>query len=571
MKIQYFFLTISLFLVNFFVLPVDVVADADAEKRAMDLEERYDSLRSIRGSIKQVESDLREKQRELRSPSGEGRSEELNAEIRALVSQLKQLETSFEEISSGVDLAIFTKKNEKVKISWTDELSELVGPILGELKDFTSRPREINKLQTKISRLQEQLPAVKKAMKNIAELEEKGKQNGLYKSLKAQEKEWEEREQRLQTELSVVKRKLAQRLSERTSLSDSLEHIFQVFFRSRGRNLVLALLATMCFWFVLRRAYRLIRRIPPLQEAHHSFAGRLFNVFYLALSGVGTASVFLLALYLFADWVLLILAVMLLIGLVWASKQALPRFWVQASLLLNVGTVREQERVVVEGIPWYVDSINFYVTLTNPELSGGLMRLPISDLAELRSRPSAEREPWFVTRKGDWITIDDVLGKVVYQSPQVVKVLHLGGAVTVYPTSDFLGLSPTVLSKGYRLETQFGVDYKHQAEITEAIPQSMKTFISSSLEEAGVTDEQVTLQVEFAEAASSSLNLAIIADFHGDLASRYPSLTRTLQKAAVDACNQFGWEIPFEQLTLHMTRESNMVDILSYPKQASNN
>jgi hypothetical protein len=47
------------------------------------------------------------------------------------------------------------------------------------------------------------------------------------------------------------------------------------------------------------------------------------------------------------------------------------------------------------------------------------------------------------------------------------------------------------------------------------------------------------------------LDFEIIADFSGKVAQYYNVLARAIQSIAVDACNKYGWVIPFTQLTLH--------------------
>ncbi len=59
--------------------------------------------------------------------------------------------------------------------------------------------------------------------------------------------------------------------------------------------------------------------------------------------------------------------------------------------------------------------------------------------------------------------------------------------------------------------------------------------------------------MEFALANSSSLDLAVIADFSGELGDLYNRLRRAIQRWFVDACTEYGWEIPFPQMTLHGT------------------
>jgi hypothetical protein len=61
----------------------------------------------------------------------------------------------------------------------------------------------------------------------------------------------------------------------------------------------------------------------------------------------------------------------------------------------------------------------------------------------------------------------------------------------------------------------------------------------------------LNLRVEFAIANSSSLDLAVTADFDGELGDLYNRLRRAIQRWCVDACSEYGWEIPFPQMTLH--------------------
>ena len=93
------------------------------------------------------------------------------------------------------------------------------------------------------------------------------------------------------------------------------------------------------------------------------------------LTVIGATSAFVIVLYISGDWVLLILAVIFLLGIAWTAKRGLPVFWEQIKLLLNLSTVRENERVVYNGIPWRVVSLNIYSRLENPALENAKIRL----------------------------------------------------------------------------------------------------------------------------------------------------------------------------------------------------
>jgi len=76
-------------------------------------------------------------------------------------------------------------------------------------------------------------------------------------------------------------------------------------------------------------------------------------------------------------------------------------------------------------------------------------------------------------------------------------------------------------------------------------------MLQERLAAEGLAEDLVNLKVEFKSAGSSSLDLEILADFSGRAAARHEVLSRALQRIAVDACNRYGWVIPFTQLTVH--------------------
>lgn len=325
-----------------------------------------------------------------------------------------------------------------------------------------------------------------------------------------------------------------------------------LFFKSRGRNLLLAVLIAATFWWMLRFSYRRLTSTSWLFKPDRTGLRRTANVIYLVLSATGAVIVFLLALFFLGDWVLVILSVMVILGLVWTSKQALPQFWAQGALLLNIGPVREGERVEYLNLPWRVKSINLYSTLSNPLLSPSLIRLPLSDLLTLRSRLSGRDEPWFPTKVGDWILLESgQLAEVTHQSPSIVEVRMVGGVLKVFSVEVFLSESFVNLSEGFRLKSIFGLDYALQSNITTSALEILKNEMFVALE-SYLPPDSFSLSVEFQEAASSSLNIAILVDCSGECARLYDRLGRFVQAACVDIANKHGWTIPFTQVTLHM-------------------
>lgn len=187
------------------------------------------------------------------------------------------------------------------------------------------------------------------------------------------------------------------------------------------------------------------------------------------------------------------------------------------------------------------------------ELEGGYVRLHIKDLAQLRSRPSFENEPWFPSKPGDWMLMTDgTYGEVVAQTPDMVRLRLKGGAAKSYKTQEYLSLSPTNLSNGFRISAVFGLDYQHQARITREIPEVIREALVERLTAQGYGDHLERIRVEFMNAGASSLDLAILSEFSGAEGPRYQILGRTIQRICVETCNSHQWVIPFQQVTVHM-------------------
>ena len=525
---------------------------------SLEIRERQAILLSIHSSIEQLDREVEATQEELRSPRGEGRREELTQRIKTLGEKLAQLRENFNEVATGIALDQATSKKGEVELDWRQRILDLLSPVLNEVRRLTTRPRELSQLRTQIERDQEQLRLAQTALDNLDKLTEQISDPALAPDLQRLRREWEARRQDLSTQLSITTQQLEQKLSEQQPFSETVKDLLQIFFRSRGRNFLLACLGFAAFWLTFQWFYGWIQGKGLFRRKRPQFSVRLFNVVVTFFKVFGATLSFLLVLYLFEDWVLLTLAVVFMLGLAWTSKSAIPRIWGEMMLLLNMGAVREGERLIYNGVPWLVQSLNFSALLVNPELAGGSLRLPLRDLFELRSRSFAPEEPWFPTRMGDWVLLDDqTLGKVILQTPEIVRLILLGGGRRTFPTSDFLAQSPIVLSTGFRLSVQFGLDYQHQALITREIPTRLASKLHEDLIRDGYEKEIVNLKVEFAAAEASSLDLHVMADFAGAAAPNYHVLRRALQRICVEACNDYGWVIPFPQLTLHMASATN--------------
>jgi hypothetical protein len=510
------------------------------------------TLKTITDSVNELRQQIDQKEQELQLVKTEGQKARVLKELTELNTHLTALTRDFQQIATGINLEAYTAKP-KQSFDWREELQEVLGPIVKELQNMTARPREIERLRGEVGYCEKQIATARRAILNVQKLILETQDQELRNRLEGVEKDWKQKEQQISSQLAVVQYQLGEKLKEQRPFLESFQDLMKSFFKSRGRNFILALAAFVLVLFLFRLLHRFVYRWSPLGgSGERGFYARLSNLLFQVVTFVGATGASVLVLYVSGDWVLLSFAVLFLLGMIWTARQTLPRFWTQAKFLLNLGTVRENERIVYHGIPWIVQSLNFNTQLLNPQLKGGMLRLPLQELMGLRSRPYDPEEPWFPCKENDWVILaDGTLGRVVLQSPEMVELRLVGGSRKTYPTADFLKQNPNNISKGFRLSTTLRLDYRHQAESTREIPERLKQVAWRELKQEEFAKDILNFRVEFKEARSSSLDLAILVDCAGKAAKYYDQLTRIIPRVAVEACNKYGWLIPFSQITIH--------------------
>ena len=239
-----------------------------------------------------------------------------------------------------------------------------------------------------------------------------------------------------------------------------------------------------------------------------------------------------------------------LIGL----RHTIPKFITEAKVLLNLGSIREDERVVYNGLPFRVVSLNMYSVLRNPELTG-VIRLPLENMIGMISRP-AGKEIWFPASKGDFIMMpDEKLLEVTDLTPELIHLQNLAGTKTSVPSADFYNMTFDNLSRGesFAVVSTFGIGYSHQENSNKDIPIILQEAIANALSKTTFADQVVSVGVELKEAGASSLDYWVCVTLSSKAARSYFKVNRVVQQTCVDTCTNENWDIPFPQLTIHNT------------------
>lgn len=509
------------------------------------------ALRAELEAIRIQRENIVELEVQLDAATNEVSREALVEKLKKATEELDGLILKFRESAAGEELDLFEEKP-KEPFSLEREFGKLAEPVLADLQDATALSQRISNLRKDKESLTEQADSALRAVERIEGLLEVAEAPELVAELNEQFSYWTEKENLFRSQAESAKLQLENLESQRQGFLEGTTTYIRNFVQKRGFNLLLGVAAALAVFFAVRFVLFVVRKFRKTDNPKN-FGSRVFVLTANLLSVLGGVAAMMAAFSVTGDVFLFSFVLLFLLGVAWGGLKVLPQFVESLKLILNIGMVKEGEKIVFDEVPWNVDSLGFTCRLQNTLLDNAEQYLPVRHLVGHHSRPWCEGEEPFPCRRGDWIQLSDGrIGKTVVQNPGHVILEEWGGARVVFPTPDFLSLAPRQLSgEGFRVETRFGIDYKHQKDCTGKIPSIMEKAVRKDLVAFVGADLLRGVQVQFASASASSLDFEVEADFAGEAAHLFEKIQYELQRSLVACCNENGWEIPFQQLTVH--------------------
>ncbi len=501
-----------------------------------------------------LEESRSEAEYELRRSVSEPEQDRLRAQISTLEQQITANEARFEEIATGVNLSLNSESTEN--LNFTQNLQLLIDPLFKALLQSTEGIRVKADIVEDINNYELTLAQADRAVENLGVWLERDLNEESRTRLTELLSRWENQQLEMSSNLKASQLQLQQHEAEKLSVGDKFGLNLKHFFQTRGLYCVLGLLSFFLVLLLCNLLYRGIMKFPFFADGNRSFNARLFDLAYKATSVLLASLAPLATFYMFEDWVMFSIGLLIAFGVLWSLRNVIPNMWRQGRLLLNIGAVREGERINYSGLPWRVKTLNIFSELENPENKLRL-RVPVENLLGLTSKPVQTSESWFPCKKGDWVILSDGFrGEVTAISIEFIDIHDRGSSTRTYPMQDFLALSPLNISESFRLKETLGISYSHQRDSTNRVLGSLKRFIKQKVADEGYEPHVSNLLVEFERMGDSSLDITVIMDVDGSQASLYNRIKRAMQRWCVDASSEFGWEIPFPQRTLHVIHEA---------------
>lgn len=486
------------------------------------------------------------------SAANEQDQNDLRTLADALSEDIQQLRSTLETLAiGGVDASLFTPQEDKPEGNWREDVALIAQPVIDSLKDLTEKPRKLKELNDSIDLYERELTTANAALKNLTPMAEQAPEGDLATSLERLVTLWQGRRNDAQNNIEIARFQIADLQGDK-SLSQTLGESLGDFVTGRGLTLLIAALVASIVYFGVRfllRGYRssLTDTAAPESRTRYRLAAYSVQALTFVLILIAVFVVF----YERGDVLLLGLLILLIVGLALGIRNLLPRYLSEARLLLNIGPMRESERVIYRGLPWRVESINMYTVLRNPELHG-VLRIPLAELHGTTSRPSG-KDPWFPASRGDTVLLDDdKLMEVVNQNPETVELRQRGGQIVSMTSVDFYQTRMINLSRGstFGVTSSFGIDYRHQEISLSEVPKILRDSIREFLCETDIREFVKDIRVELKLANDSSIDYWILATFDSRAAKSYRRIERTIQSACIDACTRSSLNIPFPHLSV---------------------
>ncbi|MGB0852534.1 MAG: hypothetical protein ACPGSI_04520 [Pikeienuella sp.] len=472
------------------------------------------------------------------------------AVIADLRAELTELDEQIGAVATGVSEAEFRTQSSGFDLN--TELQALVEPFVAIMRDATENARQIERLRRSLGEARRREALALRALKTLKRVREKAVDPVVIGQLDAMAETWAKRADAAADLANALDQQMRDRIADQGESRASANAAASGFFRERGVSLLLGVSAFAFVFLGLRFVHRGAVWLRVRRGVQRSFSTRLVNLVFSVLTIVLAVGAMLAVFNLRNDWLLLGVFGVMLLALGWVGIKMLPGAIEQVTLLLNLGAVQEDERVLIEGIPYRVRKLDFYTDFENPLLEGADYTLPVRELIGRHSRPSGKHEPWFPTRRGDWVRLaDETFGQIVSQSPEMVEIEIPGGSHMTYATADFLAEKPENLSHGYRAEITFGIAYDHQTEATGPLVAALISHVKAGLLAMLPADQLRDVGCEMLDAGDNAIIYEVEADLTGAAASRCEDVERALTRLCVEACTVNGWNIPYPQMVVH--------------------
>lgn len=536
--------------------PAAVLPPADATPQSaigVASADKLEHLRRLATAIGELRSQVLAETDELKRMTVRGLRRRKMIEIDAIQARLDKTRASFQSLAADIDLSHLREVPRVQQRDLLAELRELTAPVLDAFRRLSAKPRRIEGLRAEIASLRDRIQSAQRAQIIVTQLQGSAGA-GVGEELALTRARVRTLVDELQLELGDRERALHTLTDADVSVVDSAAAAVTEFLTTKGRNAVAALLTWLLLALGMMAMQERLLPTDRMQAGRFAWLRKPLTALYGAVVFVIASFGALLCLYLLRDMLLLTVAILVLSFIVWSTRSVLPHVLREVRLMLNLGSVREGERIIWRGVPWRVAKLGIRPTLENPALQGGRVRVRAAMLVDDVSREMHPDEPWFATDVGDWVVMQDgTWARVDVQTPEQVVVAVAGQERRRYELAAFLAAGPTNLSHGFLRRVVLPVDVGLLGEldtVRAALTERLKTGIAGEVAAAqgGVID----IAVRALPPTPVALRIEVRITCDGTLDGSWRALEFATVALWLRLCHERGWRVPSQARLLQL-------------------
>jgi len=444
--------------------------------------------------------------------------------------------------------------SDKMKIDLWGQLEEVLKPVLSSLRKISKRPRKIEKLKDSIEVSEGRLAKIENSLAKLAPEQVEtaypeliGYTEGLRSLLTGEKNKILLKNLKFERELQLLEKNQEPWLSQ-------ARKILSGFFLAKAWHLLVALVSFVVFIALslsIKKLFSGKMRLGSWQKA--------FSYTYTGLCLIFASCSSLLVLYFFNDWFLVTIFLLFISGFVWSLRNVLPLFIQEFKLVMNIGPIREGERIVWKGLPYKVTKLAIRSTVENPVIEGGKFKIAAKNILNLTSRPCNENEKWFLTEKGDWLELekDKAICQVIFQGVEYVELNFLYGGLKTMTTDNFIKMDFKVLSAGYWIDFNLCLGRNHGPEIFETIIPKLKEEITSQMFHKVSEMKDQDFQVDYLGLKDDSHLLNLKLSCPGKFAKEKKQWESQLRQIFFELMKDQNWQLPKREFKIESSHPSH--------------
>jgi len=506
---------------------------------------RFSDLSSMNASINYLTSQINEKNKDLKEEHSESEKEKIRSEIAGLTKKLNMMKKFFANTIGDENLFVDDDDDStKQKRDALMELQDLLLPFIDSIKNATKKPRRIEKLRYEVERMDNKIAQAEKAIQNIKRIESLSQLDSMMGNIEASKQMIQKYIDGNRVLRNINNSDLNKELKGTKSFIVAVSDSVKKFFSTKGINLLIAISIGSFFFFILTWLKKRIQNLKFFTD-NYTHLKKPFNALYGILTSVISICIGVAALFVLNDWFLFSCAVLILISIFWSLKKNLPKFLAEIKLALNLGPIKEGQRIVWRNCPWVVKRLGMEIQLENKYLDTSTTHLSIHEAVNLYSRPLIKNEQLFPSKSGDFVMLaNNIYGQVKIQTLENIVISISPTLQVSYTTQEYLLLKPLNYSNGFQLNMGLSIAYKHQKDVFELI-NIVKEELSKHIQNNKQFPKAYfkNLIVEFKEPSPLSLDFLVFVDCAGELAPEYHKVKRFINSMLLKICNDHDLSI----------------------------